>query len=395
MISMAENIIEEDEFAEKKVKLIISLTSETTLRAFYMNFIIFLKGSGWEVEIITSENRNLQEVASTLGVKIHDVHMKRQPSPKADFRSFLAIFKILRSAKPDLVVAATPKASLLTISASSLLGIRARIYQIWGLRFESTRGFQRSILKQLERLTATLATAVTANSRSLANQVSLNNISKKVTVIGSGSSHGVDTKYFSPKQSVISQLSDFNAHLENNHHCFTIIFVGRLNRDKGVDTLLEAHSIALKNNRIFRLLLIGEVEDPELAKKVDELSGTYLHRFGHKDDVRPYLSVSDALCLPTLREGFPNVVIEAAAMGLPAIVSDATGSIDSVENTKTGLIFPVGNAPLLEEAIQFLASNTEVTKLMGTAARQKAEQLYSQDVLFPLIESFFRKQLSN
>lgn len=376
---------------ENKLRVVLTVTSETTLRAFYLDLIPFLINSGWEVQVITSQNRNLVEISELLGIEVHSVDMEREPAPFKDLFATIKIAKILHKSKPDLVVAATPKASLLSMLAASLIGIETRIYQIWGLRFESENGLKRKVLVLLERLTARLATHVTANSNSLATVARLNGVANNIQVIGEGSSHGVNLKKFNPGLQM--NLPSSLAEIQLRNPCF--LFVGRITRDKGIQTILEAYDIAESAGRPFQLLFLGDVEDQALAKEIDSRSTTNLIRLEKTDDIRPFLAHAQVLCLPTLREGFPNVVLEAAAMGVPAIVSDATGSIDSVVDGETGMVFKAGDAHQLESCIQsFITSENKSTK-MGKSARIRTNKLFSQEYFFPKLELFFRDVLDN
>lgn len=376
---------------EKKLRVVLTVTSETTLRAFYLDLIPFLIHSGWEVEVITSQNRNLVEIKELLGIEVHNVEMEREPAPWKDLLATIKIAKLLHKFKPALVVAATPKASLLSMIAANLTGIETRIYQIWGLRFESENGLKRKVLILFERLTAKLATHVTANSNSLATVAKLNGVAKKIEVIGEGSSHGVNLNKFNPALPMHLPSSLANIQLKNP--CF--LFLGRITKDKGIQTILDAYDIAESAGRPFQLLFVGDVEDQALAKEIDSRSTTNLIRLEKTDDIRPFLKCVQVLCLPTLREGFPNVVLEAAAMGIPAIVSDATGSIDSVVNGETGMVFKAGDAHQLESCIQsFITSENKSTK-MGKSARIRTNKLFSQEYFFPKLELFFRDVLDN
>jgi glycosyltransferase involved in cell wall biosynthesis len=268
-----------------------------------------------------------------------------------------------------------------------LLKVPSRLYQIWGLRFESTSGIQRCFLKLMEIVTAYCSTDVIANSRSLADEVLQHRITKNIKVVGAGSSHGINVSKFDPEGPYEVQSIELRNLIESRKKESIVLYLGRVTRDKGVDTLLRAFEIAQKNEREFALVIAGEIEDKQLAERIKQMAGDNLVFFSHVEDVRPLLSISGLLCLPTLREGFPNVVLEAAAMCVPSIVSNATGSKDSVEDGITGIIFPVGNAEYLEEKIHTLVNSTNLSS-MGKAARERVIRLYSQDHFFSQMGSY-------
>lgn len=378
-----------EEHPSNSASIVICLTSETTLRTFYKDFVQYLVEQGWNVNIITSETKDLTELSIELGANIHPVQMSRSASPINDLQALIKIYKILRQVRPELVVSATPKVSLLAMFSAFLLGVPSRLYQIWGLRFESTWGVHRHFLLFMERLTAGFSTDVIANSQSLATEVLQHRISKQIRVIGAGSSHGINITKFDPLAPYEIESLELKHFIESKRKESIVLYLGRVTRDKGVDTLLKAFEIAQTKGRKFNLVIAGEIEDEQLAIRIKQMTGENLFLSGHVEDVRPLLSVSDILCLPTLREGFPNVVLEAAAMCVPAIVSNATGSVDSVEDGITGIVFPVGNAEYLEEKIHALFKSTELLSSMGKAARERAVQFYSQESFFTQIGSYF------
>lgn len=377
-----------------KRNILIALTSETTLRAFYRELILYLKNHGWRVDVVVSENQDLNELSKQLDVTIHQLEMARNPNPIRDFVALIGMYKIIRSTSPRILLAATPKASFLAIPASFFAGVETRIYQIWGLRYESMSGLSRTFFKIFEVVTARFANKVTANSFSLANQIQKDRIASEVTVIGAGSSHGIDTSYFSRRQQLPRPVAEFEEFINTNEQLPLVLFVGRITRDKGISTLLKAQQIAIGKNLPFRLVIIGEMEDKSIQIEIVSSSNPYLLQLDFASDVRPYLVEADLLCLPSLREGFPNVVLEAAAMEVPSIVSDATGVIDSVVPGVTGFVFPVGDSNKLQELISQLAKSSEIRKRLGKSARKHAMRFYSQKHFFPLFESFLDEQIN-
>lgn len=362
------------------------------MRSFYLDVIKYLSSKGWKVSIITSEDRNLNELSELLKVNIFNVSMQRSPAPIKDVKAFLRIYKIIIKVKPTIVMSATPKASLLTITASFLAGCKIRIYQVWGLRFESTNGVTRQMLILAERFTAILATVVVSNSQSLKSKIIQKKISNDVKVIGNGSSHGVNFDYFDvTKKYKISNASvnDFTRGIGPNP---LVLFAGRISKDKGIEILLKAHELAFSSGRPFYLLIIGQEEDFLVTKLIDSKTNQFLCRIGNVGDIRPYLSIASVLCLPSRREGFPNVVLEAAAMKVAAVVSDATGCIDSVIENKTGLIFPVDNIISLEHSIQKMLEGRKFVRF-GENAYVRAKKLFSQEKFLPKIEIMLDDEL--
>ncbi|AGG65767.1 glycosyltransferase family 4 protein [Corynebacterium callunae] len=359
--------------------LVIVVTAKMTAETFVMKFATYIAQKGYRVTVI-ADGLNKEKVIVDNGVLEQvPVQMEREPAPLRDFKSLRNLIATLRDLQPDILIYATPKASLLTSIAGLYLKIPERIYQIWGLRLETTSGLKKFVLKIMEKMTSLGSTKILANSRSLANRYQeLNlNLGKEINVVGKGSSHGVDLEFFAndrPTPGLNTEVSDF---LAKTQGMIKLGFVGRLHPDKGISTLVEAAEICAINGLKISLIFVGGDEGAGI--KLPEHPNLSYITVGHTSDVRPYYSIMDILVLPSLREGFPNVVLEAAAMGVPAIVSDGTGVVDSVVDCETGLIFPVGNSLALAEAIQELAKDPQLLKKMGSMGRKWVESYYSQE----------------
>jgi len=262
--------------------------------------------------------------------------------------------------------------------------VPVRVYELWGLRLETEHGLKRMLLMCLEWLAMACASQVWANSNSLAAAaVAMRLLPKrKIRVLGKGSSHGVDCEHFSRAQPVEPPASvvDF---VGRSDGALIIGFIGRITRDKGLDTLLNAVRRCNEHGLTVRLLVVGDDEDPALFQRVSHEcreGNVYLSPF--VEDVRGYLSVMDVLCLPTLREGFPNVVLEAACMEIPSIVSNATGAIDSVVDGETGWVFQTGDVRGLASRIAWVAANRDAVRAVGCAARVYAVGAFSREMVW-------------
>lgn len=370
------------------------VTSEVTAICFYPGYSEFLRSRGWDVTLIADSQGHLESSPALAGATIYAVPMKRDPAPLHDLRSLVELFKTLRKISPDVLVFATPKASLLGSIASFMLRVPVRSYQLWGLRLETEHSIRRSILLGFEKLTSRLATEVVANSRSLAGQATKLGATagRPISVIGAGSGLGVDVEHYSPTAS-LPELDLATQKFLGNSGGFTVGFVGRIHPDKGIETLIRAASALSEKRSGVRLLLVG-AEDGARVNKL--LRGTpeslQVHVVGGVSDVRPYYSVMDVHCLPTLREGFPNVVLEAAAMGIPTITTNATGAIDSVVDKTTGYIFPIGDSEALCKYMLRLYDQPGLRLKLGRSARSHVINSFSRTVLWDLHERHLRAQ---
>ncbi|AQP48848.1 hypothetical protein BW730_16465 [Tessaracoccus aquimaris] len=341
--------------------------------------------------LICSPGAGLDHLADSQGVEVIAVPMARNPEALSDLASLGRLFVRLRTLRPNAIVYATPKASLLTAIASFVCRVPVRVYEQWGLRLETTKGVERRCLSMLERATAALSTIVVPNSQSLARSLRDAQLTGRtpVRILGAGSSHGVDLDHFSRRANTSPLDSDTTAFVANARG-LVIGFVGRLAPDKGLDTLLAALTICRRSGTDVRAIIVGGDDGPSPIHGQSQVEKQLVHFTGHASDPRPYYRAMDVLVLPSRREGFPNVVLEAAAMCVPAIVSDATGCSDAVSHEVTGLLFEVGSPGALADAITRLAADRELVRTLGCAARLRAERDYSQQTIWSLHESLLR-----
>ncbi|MFK3676453.1 glycosyltransferase family 4 protein [Microbacterium sp. NPDC090218] len=345
-----------------------------TATTFLGGYLRFLREAGWEVTLVCSDGPGVVDLAREAGVDFEPVAMEREPSPLKDLRALGEVRRLLRRLHPDVLVYATPKAALLGALGGRAAGVPRRIYEVWGLRMETASGLRRRVFGALEALTMRLSTEVIANSRSLAEraaELGLNG-GRDVTVLGAGSSHGVDAAHFSRQADAPALDAAVAAKLTLSSGP-VVGFVGRLHPDKGIDTLLAALRICADRGTAAQLLVVGADEGAALGDLVEGTDARIpVHVTGFSEDVRPMLRAMDVLVLPSRREGFPNVVLEAAGMEVPAIVSDATGCVDAVVDGVTGIITPVGDARALADAMTALLEDGDRRRALGAAARDRA-----------------------
>lgn len=358
-------------------RIAIILTTEITARAFYTGFLRYLVASGWDVFLLTSETKDLDEYSQMTGVSAIGVRLSREPSPIRDTFALFELLKLLIEIRPGIVVAATPKAGLLGLLAARIARIPRRVYLLWGLRYETMHGLPRRMFIALEVLQSRLATITFPNSDSLA-EVARGIGMKRVQTLGPGSSHGVNLERFRPRRAGETKipslaLAEF---LQRNKGKLIVGFFGRITRDKGIDTLVAACK-AVQDE--VALVVVGAVEDDALAQEIQIAARTsQVILLGETDSVAAYLQLVDLICLPSLREGFPNIVLEASASGKPAIVSDATGVKDSVLDGQTGIIFPTGDINRLAAVLSECAKSPEKVLQLGREARKHVASVFDE-----------------
>lgn len=353
----------------------------------------YLRDKGWSVHVACAPGPRLESLSSSAGIATHGIAMERDPSPLADLRSLWEWGRLIRRIRPDLVSVGTPKAGLLGGIAAWFAGVPARVYVLRGLRLETLTGFRRAVMTMLERVSCAVAHEVIAVSPSLRDlAVELRLVpARKVRVLGEGSSNGVDLARFTDAISD-SELATLRKNLGMAIGVPVIGFVGRLSVDKGLRMLAQARRILAAREVDHQLLIVGPVEDSQSQTVLEELRGAGRPpiELGYVSDPAPYFQLIDVLCLPTFREGFPNVVLEAAAAGKPSITTDATGAIDSVVDGHTGLIFPVGAGDVLADHLERLLVDSEERMRMGSGARARVERSFRRELVWSRIESEYR-----
>lgn len=328
-----------------------------------------LREAGFRVTLVSNPGELLTRTATQENVESVAIPMRREIAPVADLLALLRLCWLLWRLKPDMTEFSTPKAGLLGSIAAMLCRVPARVYFLRGLKLETSTGFKRRILLAAERLASACSHAVLCNSDSLRNQALALGVApeSKLHLLGGGSSNGVDVERFHPGP---ENLRDRLGLPQDAH---VVGFVGRLTRDKGLPELVEAFDLILAAKPDAHLLLVGwfDAAEDALGLRLRSLIKSHprIHLTGYVADTAPYYRVMDVMVLPTWREGFPNVVLEAAATGIPVVTTLSTGSRDAVVPEVTGLLIPPGYPVAILESVLQLLANPERRRRMGEAAR--------------------------
>jgi glycosyltransferase involved in cell wall biosynthesis len=328
-----------------------------------------LREAGFRVTLLSSPGELLDRTAAQEGVEFVALAMQREMAPLADLIALVRLCWLLYRLKPEMTEFSTPKAGLLGSIAAMLCRVPARVYFLRGLKLETAAGLKRRILLAAEKITAAYSHTVLCNSDSLRNQALALGVApeSKLQLLGSGSSNGVDVERFSPGKNAL------RARLGIPLDAAVVGFVGRLTRDKGLPELIEAFDSILAARPEAHLLLVGWFDAAEdalgslLRGRIE--SHPRIHLTGFVADTAPYYRAMDVMVLPTWREGFPNVVLEAAASEIPVVTTLCTGSRDAVVPEVTGLLIPPGYPEAIREAVLQLLGNPERRHRMGEAAR--------------------------
>jgi len=351
--------------------------------------LAWLRERGWEVHLAVNPDAQALLAAQREGVSLEPLPMIRTISLLADLRSLAAWVRILSKLRPGVVNVSTPKAGLLGGLAAWALRVPRRIYVLRGLRLEGASGPLASILWLMEWAAIAVATDVVVVSRSLGEEALRRRLVRpgRAWLVGDGSSNGVRADLVAAEVAA-TDADALRLALGLDPRDVVIGYVGRITADKGIETLLTAFT-ALPETLGARLLLIGSTEDEALAERLSTMGDRCVH-VGYTEDVWRYYAIMDFLSLPTRREGFPNVVLEAAAAGVPTVTTRATGAVDSVVDGVTGVLVEVDDAKGLAEALGTLAADPALRRSLGEAARLRASEEYQPERIWSGIESIMR-----
>jgi lipopolysaccharide/colanic/teichoic acid biosynthesis glycosyltransferase/glycosyltransferase involved in cell wall biosynthesis len=366
-------------------KILLVVTSPLTC-SFYGGFLGYLQDAGIRATLVSSPGELLDQVASRHGAARVAVAMQREISPLRDLISLYQIFRTMKQQNPSLVDVSTPKAGLLGGVAGWLAGVPCRVYTLRGLRLETTTGLKRALLWATEWISCQCAHRVVCISPSLGSRVvDLKLVpANKTTVLANGS-RGVDLVRFVPCDQKRFEADAIRERLGIAENELVIGFVGRLVKDKGIRELVQAFRRIKGTRANTRLLLIGDFEQ---GNPVEGRARRYIEsdpeiiRLGFVADTAPYYAVMDIFALPTYREGFPGVALEAQASGVPVVTTNATGAIDSILDGVTGLLVPVGDSNSLAVAIDKLLGDPEARARMGRAGRERMERDFRPEVIW-------------
>ncbi|MGZ4556274.1 MAG: glycosyltransferase [Mycobacteriaceae bacterium] len=348
---------------------VVTTTIPTTLNSFHRELVRQLQ-TDFTVHLVSSQGTELDEVSEELGAPAHVISMAREISLLTDALATMRWLGLLLRLRPALLISATPKASLVAQVAAWVTRVPRRVYFVGGLRLEGATGRARQLLVAMERLTFAASSVAVVNSPSLRRRAVQLRLAApgKIRATVPGSSHGVDSAHFTP----IPRDAQLAADLGLDPELPIVGFVGRLTHDKGIDALISAARLLEDRGTRAQWLVVGSQIEPDSMRYAERLrdAGSHVALVGGTRDVRPYFGLMDVHVLPSLREGFPNVVLEASAMEVPTVTTDATGAMDSVKPDVTGLIVPVGDGPALAAAVELLLKDDDRRRAMGRQARQ-------------------------
>jgi glycosyltransferase involved in cell wall biosynthesis len=361
--------------AAGRPRIVYAITSSLGL-GFLRGQVNYLSEAGYDVTVISSLDDSLAPPSALSGTQNVYLSMRREISPLRDLVALWRLWRTLRRLRPSITNVSTPKAGFLGGLAAALAGVPCRIYTLRGLRCETLTGIRRRLLLFTETIACRCAHRVVSVSHSLCHRaVSLGVVNlDKITVLASGSSNGVDAPRFDLDRTKARQVVELKRELGIPQHVPVVGFAGRFARDKGIAELLEASTLLRTRFPELRLLLLGDFEEgdppiPAIRKRIK--TDPNIISPGFVADPALYYHIMDVLALPTHREGFPNVVLEANASGKPAVATNATGAVDSVLDGVTGFVVGVGDSAALADRLTRLLDDPVLAATMGKNGKKR------------------------
>lgn len=343
----------------------------------------------YEVVAVSSPGEKMKVLEAREGVRTVSVPIERRISLVKDFISLLRLIVLFAKERPDIVHSITPKAGLLSMLAAWITRVPVRMHTFTGLVFPTATGRMQKLLIAMDRLTCFCATHINPEGEGVKRDLLNYNItSKNLHIIANGNVNGIDLEYFDRTPEVMESACSYK-----KEGVFTFCFVGRMVRDKGINELVHSFLRLYQKDDRVRLLLVGPFEK-ELDPVQSEVEEQILHHpgicfMGFQNDVRPFLVASDILVFPSYREGFPNVVIQAGAMGLPAIVTDINGCNEIILPNKNGLIIPSRNEEALYQAMEYCLTHLDIIQHMALESRALILSRYEQKYVWgALLEEY-------
>lgn len=356
----------------------------------------YMSANGFDVLMISAGGKELAEVIEREQCRHIIVPMTRKITPLQDIRCLFRLIGIFRMERPDIVHTHTPKAGLLGMLAAKICGVKTRIHTVAGLPLMVEKGAKYRLLKFIEKLTYAAASQVWPNSYSMLDFIKEHELtrSSKLRIIGKGSTNGIDINRFDREVLDEKIVSDIRTQISYSSQNKYLLCIGRLVTDKGIVELVNVFKQLQRNDPSLKLVLVGEYEPaldplpPAIMQEIEK-NGNIIH-INWSDKVEYFMSMAHYFVFPSHREGFPNVLLQAGAMGLPVICSRITGNIDIVTHHETGLIFDSGNEQQMQDMLQYAISHEQEMQIMAVRLQQQVKENYRQENIWQNILTAYK-----
>lgn len=367
---------------KKRKKIIRTASLSWSLYAFLGGQLRFLNDH-YEMMTIGSDDPELKDLARREGIKSIAVNIERTISPVKDLISIYKLYLVFKKEKPYMVHSMNPKAGLVSMIAAYFARVPKRVHTFTGLIFPTKKGIMKQLLLSTDKMICKFATHIYPEGNGVKNDLKNNKVTKKqLRVIANGNINGVNLDYFDPKLFTKVKSLELAAEIGIQPKDFVFVFIGRLVNDKGVNELVTAFDQLVSEHKNTKLILVGSHEgESDIIPQATSRTITnnkHIIELGHQYDVRPYLAIASALVFPSYREGFPNVVLEAGAMGLPSIVTDINGSNEIIIPEYNGTIIPSKDTEALEQAMRWFLDNPDGVAALAKESRKHIQQKFDR-----------------
>lgn len=369
-----------------KPRLLRITTASISLKLLLRGQLAFFQQQGFEVLTISADGIEVKDLEAE-GIPHQVVPMTRKITPIQDLICLWKLIRVIQKFKPEIVHTHTPKAGLLGMMAARICSVPVRLHTVAGLPLMEATGLKRWVLEIAERITFSCAHQVYPNSKGLLKYIKeqLSIVNRPLSIIGKGSTNGIDTTFFSSSPELKQKATAIRMKYQIPDSVVVFSFVGRIVKDKGIIELTDAFN-KLSSIMEVRLMLVGPFEqelDPLPSQVMQFINDSKLViKAGFQQDVRPWLLASDVFVFPSYREGFPNVVMQAACLKVPCIVSDINGCNEIIENNVSGLIVPPKNHQALFDAMVLMAADKKISSEFAEKAKQFVVDNYDQQYVW-------------
>lgn len=380
---------------------LLHVTTVPSSLVFLRGQVGYMRAHGADVFAVSSPGAELREFAESQGVSVRAVAMPRRITPLRDLMAVAALHRAMRDVRPDVVHAHTPKGGLLGMLAAWLARVPVRVYHMRGLPMMTATGMRRRLLRTTERIACRLAHSVICVSHSLRDVALSERLCPpaKIRVLLGGSGNGVDASgRFDPARLPADTRSRVRHELGIPADALVVGFVGRVVRDKGVVELADAWREIRAAVPAAHLLVVGpfEAQDPLPAQVEHALrSDPSVHLTGMNWDTPAFYAAMDVVVLPTYREGFPNVPLEAAAMGLPVVATRVAGCVDAVADGVTGTLVPAREPAPIRDAVLAYLADPALRRAHGVAGHDRVRRDFRQEAIWAAVHQEYVRLLES
>lgn len=352
-------------------KLVIGITAEGSVNLL-LGQLKYYKSLGYQTYLMGPYSERSAKFCKNEGCEHLIIDIEREISPIKDVKSLFQIKRILGEVQPDIINFGTPKVSLLGLIAAAFLGVKKRIYTCRGFRFEHEKGIKRHVLILMEKITSLCAHKVVCISKSVQSLGVQHKIFKeeKTIITNKGSSNGINLDLFNPEISAYHEVTSKLISDYDLQDSFVFGFLGRIVDRKGINELLHVFNRIYASNPKAKLLIVGpfemtQISDKLMVEKINKHPGIINYGKIGQSEVPAFMMAMDVFVLPAWWEGFGNVLVQAAAMGVPVISTTGTGTIDAVADGYNGILIPVKNEERLQEAMETMMNDDAQRKEFG------------------------------